>query len=340
MQFTRPEPRLSSAGRPFRLALRLLLLSLALGAPEAHAVVIASGDGTGNTEAPADDPGFAHVGNSGLSVVYLRNGWVVTANHVPGSGVRLRGVLHRFIEGSKHQLTNPRGFLRPDLAVFKIYPTPALPPMAIRKSPPSLRDPVVLAGRGHTRGAPVEWNGFAGWGWLSSGAVRWGTNLVYETDILVSAKKTDRTRAFTTRFDPQPATEHEAQAAPGDSGGAAFIKNDGQWELAGVLFATNGHPGQPDKLSLEGNLTLIADLSYYRDEILGLTASPACNDGLDDDGDGLTDYPADPGCSSATDQTETTGALPCDDGRDNDADRGVDYRYDFGCDSSTDQTEH
>jgi hypothetical protein len=35
-------------------------------------------------------------------------------------------------------------------------------------------------------------------------------------------------------------------------------------------------------------------------------AAVQCNDGIDNDRDGLTDFPADPGCSSATDTTEST----------------------------------
>lgn len=52
-----------------------------------------------------------------------------------------------------------------------------------------------------------------------------------------------------------------------------------------------------------------------------------CNDGMDNDGDGLTDYPADPGCESALDETETDtcpgvgpGCPQCADGVDNDGD--------------------
>lgn len=37
---------------------------------------------------------------------------------------------------------------------------------------------------------------------------------------------------------------------------------------------------------------------------------PACSDGIDNDGDGLIDYPADPGCSSASDTDETDVAPP------------------------------
>jgi hypothetical protein len=45
----------------------------------------------------------------------------------------------------------------------------------------------------------------------------------------------------------------------------------------------------------------------------------ACSDGVDNDGDGLTDYPDDPGCVDAGEASEKddTGAYPCDDGEDN-----------------------
>ena len=33
-------------------------------------------------------------------------------------------------------------------------------------------------------------------------------------------------------------------------------------------------------------------------------SEPECNDGMDNDGDGLIDFPEDPGCSSAEDDTE------------------------------------
>ncbi|HUR67634.1 MAG TPA: S8 family serine peptidase [Candidatus Thermoplasmatota archaeon] len=40
-------------------------------------------------------------------------------------------------------------------------------------------------------------------------------------------------------------------------------------------------------------------------------AAAACGDGLDNDGDGLTDYPADPGCTSTADTDETNAATGC-----------------------------
>jgi polyhydroxybutyrate depolymerase len=57
----------------------------------------------------------------------------------------------------------------------------------------------------------------------------------------------------------------------------------------------------------------------------------ACNDGLDNDGDGLTDYPDDSGCTDASDRSEKDDSLPCDDGADNDGDGWIDYPEDPGC---------
>jgi hypothetical protein len=56
-----------------------------------------------------------------------------------------------------------------------------------------------------------------------------------------------------------------------------------------------------------------------------------CQDGIDNDGDGLVDHPDDPGCDQASDATETSAALVCDDGDDNDGDTLIDYPSDPGC---------
>jgi cysteine-rich repeat protein len=58
---------------------------------------------------------------------------------------------------------------------------------------------------------------------------------------------------------------------------------------------------------------------------------PACNNGLDDDGDGLVDAAGDPGCSSTSDTSERDAGLPCDDGVDNDGDLQIDFPGDPGC---------
>ncbi|MGQ0618581.1 MAG: OmpA family protein [Panacagrimonas sp.] len=63
-----------------------------------------------------------------------------------------------------------------------------------------------------------------------------------------------------------------------------------------------------------------------------------CSDSLDNDGDGLIDYPQDPGCSAADDGDETDPKA-CSDGKDNDGDGRVDHPGDPGCDSADDNDE-
>ena len=68
-----------------------------------------------------------------------------------------------------------------------------------------------------------------------------------------------------------------------------------------------------------------------------LNAAFACDDGLDNDGDSLVDH-ADPGCANATDTSEQNASLACDDGIDNDGDGLVDLA-DPGCANATDTSE-
>lgn len=67
-----------------------------------------------------------------------------------------------------------------------------------------------------------------------------------------------------------------------------------------------------------------------------------CSNGEDDDGDGLIDYPSDPGCISAVDNSEDNPAPTtyiCSDGIDNDGDGLTDYPADPGCISAVDNSE-
>ena len=67
-------------------------------------------------------------------------------------------------------------------------------------------------------------------------------------------------------------------------------------------------------------------------------AKPACADGLDNDGDGRSDFPADPGCAAEGDLDEVDPAA-CADLRDNDGDGRKDYPLDPGCSSPLDGSE-
>ncbi|MEE9218343.1 MAG: hypothetical protein V3U98_04680 [Acidobacteriota bacterium] len=75
----------------------------------------------------------------------------------------------------------------------------------------------------------------------------------------------------------------------------------------------------------------------------GAVAPPpttACSDGIDNDGDGFFDYPADPGCTSLDDTSEREPNGPvCDDTFDNDSDGLADFPDDPGCTSAFDTDE-
>jgi hypothetical protein len=64
-----------------------------------------------------------------------------------------------------------------------------------------------------------------------------------------------------------------------------------------------------------------------------------CSDTIDNDGDGKIDYPADPGCNDPTDNDETDPVYQCDNGIDDDMDGKIDYPADPGCQSATDNDE-
>lgn len=83
----------------------------------------------------------------------------------------------------------------------------------------------------------------------------------------------------------------------------------------------------------------------------GTVDESQCSDGIDNDSDGLIDYPNDPDCSSPFDDSEsgsigggngggsTISRQACADGIDNDGDGLIDYGRDPGCDSWLDEDE-
>jgi CSLREA domain-containing protein len=97
--------------------------------------------------------------------------------------------------------------------------------------------------------------------------------------------------------------------------------------VADCVYDDDGNPNTPgvplttDQRGVHRPQGAACDIGAYE-------FAPACNDGIDNDGDGLVDFPADPGCSSATDDSEHSPLSPCDDGIDNDGDGFIDYRVD------------
>ncbi len=263
------------------------LLSGFLSSPS-HSVIIDSGDGTGNTTAPADDPGWTNVGNvNGLGGVYLRNGWVLTANHVGAGDISLDGMVYTLVPGSSTQLDNGDGTYA-DLFVFVVTPIPTLPDLGIRSNTNLPTGEVIMVGDGRNRGAasdsddPGIWTSppnppltaIEGWYWGGGRTMRWGTNTVEDFWTLSDPGTESFYTVFEDFGDPNH-TDHECEAAEGDSGGALFAKQGANWELAGIIWAIAGFEGQIAGTSaLRDNVTLSADLSFYRDDIMALTATP------------------------------------------------------------------
>jgi hypothetical protein len=270
------------------MRLARILAAFALGlATTASAVLIDSGDGTGNTTAPVPDPGWSNVGARGAqTAVYLGGRFALTANHVGPGSVVLGGVTYSYVPGTAVQLDNGDG-TSADLVMFQIHPQPPLPALAIASAPPPAGATLILVGNGRNRGMATTFdpNGpeppdpVHGYEWGSGQSKRWGTNTVLGT-LLIDLIDGTRTLAIETAFDAG-GSAHEAQAAYGDSGGAAFAWSGSQWQLAGLVFAIGApYTGQPDETALYGNLTFSADLSSYRDQILDVMALPEPSIGL------------------------------------------------------------
>ena len=105
--------------------------------------------------------------------------------------------------------------------------------------------------------------GIDGYFWAFGSAKRWGTNLIggvfQGVEPPVATAIVDigitRTAALLTDFtdkDDVVNSPYEVQSAIGDSGGALFIKQDGTWMLAGILFAVGPFGGQPASTALYG----------------------------------------------------------------------------------------
>ena len=252
--------------------------------------------GSANMTAPADDPGWNNVGGISIGTgVYLGYGWVLTANHIgSGSGITLGGVTYTMAPGTGHQLTNAGASGKStftDLYMFQLQGAlPNLPAIRIASSAPANGDTVTMIGRGSIQEAnrtfwnvdtsagpvgPWVWTettaasaNYAGYKTIGGGTMRWGTNVIDDNDWVLDGYDFF---ALGTTFDPG-VSNNEAQVVVGDSGGAVFVKQAGEWSLAGIIIATGVFPDQPGGAgtAVYYNASYFADLSYYRPQIMAL----------------------------------------------------------------------
>ncbi len=267
----------------------------ALTVQSALGVVINNGTAA-NATAPADDPGWANVGQlNGASGVYLGHfatgDWVLTASHVGAGNINLGGVSYATVSGSAVQLTNPDGSPT-DLELFRISSNPTLPNLTLADTSPTIGSIVMMVGYGSTGAATLTtWDtSTSPWtattsptaphaqGYLyetgSRYTKRWGEDVV-TGDFAVSYANGNvqvTTVALETTF---TAAAGSSELAPGDSGGATFIKVGGQWELAGINLAigTLADQGQPSGTAVFDNTSYMGDLAAYRGQIGQVTGS-------------------------------------------------------------------
>jgi len=309
--------------RPGRRRLRALarlaaLVLVARAPPGSAAIISAAGDDESAQRSERDfAPAWQNVAaRSAYSAVYLGRSWMLTAAHVGAGPVRFAGpgaFEARAIAGSEVRLRNADASPS-DVLAFRIAPAPPLPGLALVRKRPRAGHRAVLVGNGFERGAPFVWRPradalpVAGWHWSARRRLLWGTNRLDAAPASLEVHGV-RTRVLAMTFDPPDsarATPREAQVAVGDSGGGLFVREPGAsggWELAGILILSASRPGQPPRSALFGNRSFAADLSAYRPQLLQLLA-PACSDGRDNDGDRRSDFPADPGCLRADDDSE------------------------------------
>ena len=243
------------------------LLAITLSVDPAGAVVIDTGDGSGNISNPADDPGWDAVGRAGgLTGVYVGDRWVLTAHHVVAGTepqFTIGGVVYEPVLDSTIQFDT--GGTGADLALYRIIGRPNAPEVLLSETPPIADvEDVTMIGKGWTRETtettwtsswtetPPGATAFTGSKRLSSGVMRWGRNRVTISgvDLTIGSRTT---RSFHTEFDAAGGLADEAQAVTGDSGGAAFVTATSPVDPSGSTEnSTSTQPSRPARSAVVG----------------------------------------------------------------------------------------
>ncbi|MCX7819447.1 MAG: trypsin-like peptidase domain-containing protein [Kiritimatiellae bacterium] len=277
---------------------RLSCLLAIAGAEAGRAVVIAGGDGLGNTNAPPDDPGWANVGQFNVgqnSAVYLGNRWVLTAWHVYSNDqptqVRFGGTWYPLESNTWTRITNSSGTFA-DMVLVRTQTAPPLPDVTLRSSQIPDNAQLVMIGNGRqrhptnsywnsswqeTNAAGAVYTGFK----MTTGSLqqRWGLNTIdnpFKSVNVFDLYYMLTTTSFRVTFNDD-AGPNEAQAVIGDSGGPVFYKSGATWELVGMLYNVGVEPGQPwPSAIVYGNRSWAANLTtaVYYDQLAAAIPEP------------------------------------------------------------------
>lgn len=227
----------------------ITILALLLVPSRSEAILFFDTDvATHNTTAPSGtlaNSGWQYQGYFGSKLgTMISSKHFITAQHIGVSGTFVHDALFNGSATVSYSVdtsvNNGVGYWdipNSDLRVFEI--TGQFPSWAsLYTDNDEVGKGVVLHGRGAPRGADVVLAPDGLKGWLTNpedGVVRWGSNTISGAIPTM----TNFGEVLAADFDAVSGVE-EAHLSGGDSGGGAFIEQNGVWKLAGVNAAVDG----------------------------------------------------------------------------------------------------
>ena len=109
------------------------------------------------------------------------------------------------------------------------------------------------------------------------------------------------------------------------SNGSLSLSSDGSF-----TYTSNAAFEGDDSFTYEISDGQFTDSATVTITVAGIPPAAQCSDGIDNDGDGLTDFPADPGCINANDNDETDSLPPIDPGFADQTDFKIMMNYELG----------
>lgn len=260
-----------------------LALGLALAAPlSAIALVGGPGIDPNSANSPWNGVGSLNVGGNFFTATLIAPGYLLTAAHVV-NGAAAANVSFKVNAGTSYSIAASQIFVNPDFTGSPVGNVPGDPTwhndLAIIKlaGVAAADTPIYSLFTGNLQGADLHFVSFAN----SSTVKTTGENIA---DVLLSnAAHTNQTFLFD--YDgPTQATNvlgvgtlglnREASFVGGDSGSAAFVNVNGQWQLAGIntldLFF-GGHSTTAGEYGTGGAGIVVEG---YTDWINGVIAAP------------------------------------------------------------------
>lgn len=282
------------------------IVSLCVGGSSVTQAYIVAGDNGGNganlseatlVERYAD---FAYWDNvvtiGGGTGVYLgaqgQTGYVLTANHlglIPNGGGAIS------VGGQSYTVSSSKQIGTSDARLYEIsldangFQAPNLPSIAILDRSLIVGETMISLGRGgriegsdglgSTSDMIVSANGMSVYQWAGAGALSWGENKVANVPVWLGVGSTAtwtssvgaNESAFFTVFDDPGAGNYanswESIAAAGDSGGPAFVYENGEWVLAGITSTVLYRNNQPANTAAFGMRASYVNLEAYGSEL-------------------------------------------------------------------------